>query len=131
MRITRLLALSGVLALGGAGLMGAGPARADVTEKEVTETTTFRGTVTDLDPGTSTFVLRSESSTAPTRYTYTKTTTFLDSQGNVVARESVRGNPVTVYYTKRGDDVIVDRVVVSRPQGSVIERRESTKEIVR
>ncbi len=41
------------------------------------DTTTYSGTVTEVDPSSSTIILRSESSEAPRRYTFTKKTTFI------------------------------------------------------
>ncbi|HJQ85134.1 MAG TPA: hypothetical protein VKA21_13710 [Candidatus Binatia bacterium] len=108
-------------------LAAAGPvSAAEVVEREVTEkkTTTYSGTVSSIDSGHSTMMLRSETSTAPSTYTFTEKTTFVDDAGNVVTRESVVNRPVTVYYTKEGDAMIVSKVVVNRPTGGVIQRQE-------
>ena len=103
----------------------AAAATADVVEKRTTETTTYKGTVTDIDPSTSTIILRSESPSEPTRYTFTKKTTFVDSAGNTITTEQLRGSPVTVYSTQEGDRVVVNKVIVTRPAGGVIERKET------
>ncbi len=111
------------------GLMAvfAGPiAQAQVVQKETTETTTYSGTVSEFVPSTNTIIIRSESAPAPTKYTYTKQTTFVDSDGNVVSQETVKGNPVTVYYSKDGDSMVVNKVVVTKPAGGMIQKKETT-----
>jgi hypothetical protein len=100
-------------------------ASADVVEKRTTETTTYKGTVTEVDPLSSTFILRSETPGEPTRYTFTKKTTFVDAAGNTITTEQLRGSPVTVYSTQEGDRVVVNKVIVTRPAGRVIERKET------
>ncbi len=112
MKVTkRLLAPALACAL---GLFTTVAARADMqhTERTTTteKTTTYRGTVTEVDPASSTIVLRSESSSAPTRYTYNEKTVFTDAQGNVVAYEAIKDSPVTIQYTREGDRTIVTKV---------------------
>jgi hypothetical protein len=115
------------------GLISAPPAEvaaAEITEREVTKktTTTYSGTVNELDPSSSTIILKSASSAAPVKYRYTEKTTFVDEAGNEVKFEAVRNQPVTVHYVKEGDAMVVSRVIVSRPTGGVIQRREKTIE---
>ena len=118
-----LSAAVAVLLAGGSPPVLAG----DVVERETTEkTTTYSGTVSQVDPSSSTIMLRSESATAPQRYTYTKKTTFTDENGNTVTQTEIQNRPVTVYYTKEGDALIATRVVVTRPTGGVIQRKEKT-----
>ena len=104
---------------------------ADVMEKTVTEkttTTSYSGTVSAIDPSAHSFVIKSETSTSPTKYSYTEKTTFIDESGNTVTYEAIRDRPVTVYYTKEGDQMVVSRVVVNRPTAGVIQRKETTTE---
>ena len=105
----------------------------EIIEREVTEKTTTRysGTVSRVDPGSSTIILRSEAAPAPQTYTYTKQTTFVDEAGNTVTYEAIQNRPVTVYYTKQGDSMIVSKVEVTNKPGGVIERKETTTEIPR
>lgn len=118
---------AGALAFGLIALFAEPNAQAQVVQKETTEkTTTYSGTVSELVPSTNTIVIRSESAPAPTKYTYTKQTTFVDSDGNVVSQETVKGNPVTVYYTKEGDAMVVEKVVVTKPAGGMIQKKETT-----
>lgn len=106
-----VLALSGLLTLGGATL-----ASADVMKETTTrsETTTYSGTVSAFAPGSSTIVLKSETS-PEARYQVTEKTTYVDAQGNVVSRESIMNQPVTIHTTQDGDKMVVSKVVVSRP----------------
>jgi hypothetical protein len=103
----------------------AAAASADVVEKRTTETTTYKGTVTEVDPSSSTIILRSETPGEPTRYTFTKRTTFVDAAGNTITTEQLRGNPVTVFSTQEGDRLVVNKVIVERPASRVIERKET------
>ena len=121
--------ISGALIAGLIGLTGTVAGAADVTEKSVTTTTTYRGTVTDITPSSSTLILKSESAPEPARYTYTEKTMFVDPAGNVVSREEIRGKPVTVEYFKEGDRMIVNKVIVSRP--ATVEKRETTTEVIK
>jgi len=48
------------------------------------------------------------------RYTYNKTTTFVDASGNVVSQESIKQNtPARIYYTKVGDSYVVTKFVAN------------------
>lgn len=108
-----------VSALALAGLVSGAPANADtITEK----TTTYTGTVTEVNPSSSTIIMRSETATAPTTYTYNKETVFVDEAGKVVAYETLKDSPVTVQYTRDGDRMIVTKV--TKQPGTV--RKETT-----
>ena len=99
---------------------------ADMTQREVTETTTYRGTVTDISPNTSTIVIKSEAQPDPMRYTFNEKTTFVDSAGSVVTREQIRNAPVTVYTVNEGDQRIVTKVIAMKPIGSTVEKKKTT-----
>ena len=91
------------------------------------KTTTYSGTVSEVDRSSSTIIVKSETATAPTKYTYTKETVFTDPQGHVVTYEAIRNTPVTVYYTRDGDRMIVTKVVSTKPAGAAVEtHHEST-----
>jgi len=82
----------------------------DTSSSSSTETV---GTVSELRPDT--IVVRSETNAAPTNYTYTKKTTYVDENGAPVSVETVKsGLPVTVYSTREGDRLIADKVVVRK-----------------
>jgi len=67
------------------------------------------------------------------RYRYSKTTTYVDETGAPVSMETVKsGLPVTVYYTKDGDNMVASKVVVrktvssSSEGGTTVEKKSST-----
>ena len=78
-----------------------------------TTTTTSDGTVSQFGPDS--FVIKSTTSTTPLSYSYSKTTTYVDENGNAVSRETVKsGAPVTVYYTQDGDKMVATKVIVRK-----------------
>ena len=103
-----------------------------IAEEVVTTTTASTntlGTVTEFSPDT--LVIRSETAPAPIRYSYTKTTTYVDEAGAPVSMELVKsGLPVTVYYVKQGDRMIANKVVVRKtttaPAPAVVEKKTTT-----
>jgi hypothetical protein len=63
-----------------------------------------------------TIILKLETKTAPTTYTYNKETVFVDSQGKIVTYETVKDSPVTISYVQDGDYMIVIKVTATGPQ---------------
>lgn len=109
--------LGAALALASLAVMSPNIVRADDDDATVTKTTTTTstsaGTVSEFSP--TALVIKSESSSQPVRYTFSKTTTYVDEAGNPVSVESVRsGIPVTVSYYRSGDEMIASRVIVRR-----------------
>ncbi|MEP6668572.1 MAG: hypothetical protein ABJF10_05430 [Chthoniobacter sp.] len=101
------------------------------TTVQETTTTNSAGTISEFGPET--IVIRSTAAAEPLRYTYSKTTTYVDENGAPVSMETVKsGLPVTVYYTKVGDRLIASRVIVKRtaavvvPAAPVIEKKTTT-----
>ena len=67
----------------------------------------------DFSP--SVITVRSTSSTTPVSYSYSKTTTYVDQNGNPVSMETVHsGAPVTVYYTDDNGQMMATKMVVHR-----------------
>jgi hypothetical protein len=117
---------------GAALLLGAfvslGPVAFGQVSVSETTTTTSGGTVTEFSPDT--IVLKSETSTSPVTYSYSKTTTVVDENGDPVDVSIVKsGVPVQVIYAKEGDRMIARKIIVkkhvAKPAG-VIEKHEST-----
>ena len=83
-----------------------------------TTTTTVKpietiGTVTAFDPDA--IMIRTKETAEPVRYSYSKTTEYVDEAGNRVERELVKsGVPVTIRYVKDGDRMLVSRVIVRK-----------------
>lgn len=115
--------LSLTLVLGVLGSVSLGSAETAVTTTE--KTTTYSGVVSEINPTTSTIILKSETAPAPVTYNITKETVFVDGQGKVVTYETVKNSPVTVEYVKEGDRTIVNRVVMTKP-GSAMKETTTT-----
>jgi hypothetical protein len=88
-------------------------AQQEMRTVDTVTTTESAGTISDVSPGT--IVVRSETSSSPTNYSSTKSTTYVDDTGAPVSVETVRsGLPVTVYYTRDGDRMVAEKVVVRK-----------------
>lgn len=91
-------------------------------------TTTSAGTISEFGPER--IIIRTESSPDPLRYTYSKTTTYVDESGAPVSIKTVKsGLPVTVYYTKVGDTLMATKVIVRKAvvvPAPVVEQRKTT-----
>jgi hypothetical protein len=107
---------------------------ATTTQSTTSTTTTSAGTISDFSPDAMT--VRTESTSSPASYTFSKTTTYVDENGAPVSVDVVKsGMPVTVYYTRNGDQMIASKVVVRRvetttapvtPPSTVIEEKKTT-----
>lgn len=89
---------------------------------------TSMGTITEFSPET--FVIKTETGTAPVSYGYSKTTTYVDEAGAPVSMTTVKsGVPVTVYYTKSGDTLVASKVIVRKATvvpGAMVEEKKTT-----
>jgi len=80
--------------------------------KTTTTTTESTGTITEFTPGHHLF-LKTEAD-QPVRYTFGKTVTYVTSDGKVIEASKIRkDSKVRVHYIKQGDDMLVDKVIVS------------------
>ena len=80
---------------------------------QTTTTTSSDGTVTEFSPTGNTVVLRSETSSEPIRYTYSKSTTVVDQSGAPVDVSVIKtGIPVQVFYDRDGDQMVARKIVV-------------------
>lgn len=109
--------LSGLTLLGvmlfATNITRAQTAAPSATSTTTTSTTTSAGTVSQFSPDT--IVVKTTTSVDPISYSYTKTTTYVDEDGNAVSSETVKsGAPVTVYYTQDGDKMVATKVVVRK-----------------
>jgi len=94
-----------------------------------TTSTTSAGTISEFSP--SVITVRSTTSPTPVSYSYSKTTSYVDEAGNPVSVETVKsGMPVTVYYSKEGDQMVASKVVVQRTTtdgaGTTVEKKSTT-----
>jgi hypothetical protein len=105
----------------------AAPAQVVVPSQTVAVPVTA-GVITEFGPEN--LIIRTESSSDPLRYTYSKTTTYVDENGAPVSIETVRsGLPVTVHYTKVGNSLVASKVIVRRSTVAptpVIEEKTTT-----
>ena len=84
-----------------------------VESTTTTTTTPVVGTISEFSPKT--IVIKTEKSSEPVSYSYTKTTTYVDENGAPVSMETVKsGLPVTVYYTQDGDKMVASKVIVRK-----------------
>lgn len=83
------------------------------TTETTTTTTESTGVVTEYTPG-QTLVLRTEAA-EPLRYKFSKKVTYVTADGRSIESSRVRKDAkVRVHYIKEGDDMLVDKVIVSQ-----------------
>jgi hypothetical protein len=74
------------------------------------------GVVTAYTPGSDYISFRTETSTEPVRYYYTKKTVLVDPEGRTVEWSALRPDmPVTYSYVKEGDRMVVTKVTLAKP----------------
>jgi len=128
MKETRLIKM---LAAGAACAMALSAAFAQDTSTTTSTTTSASdlsgsGTITTYTPGSDYIMFRTETSTAPVKYYYTKQTTLLDPEGHAVEWSMLRPDmPVTYTYRKDGDRMVVTKVTLTKPVSSY-EKKETT-----
>ena len=84
-----------------------------VTETTTTTTTESTGVITEFTPGHQLF-LKTEAD-QPVRYKFGKTVTYVTSDGKVIEASKIKkDSKVRVHYLKEGDDMVVDKVIVTR-----------------
>ena len=77
-----------------------------------TTTTESYGTVTEFSPGAS--LTLSTGSGEPVRYKFSKSVTYVTPEGKVIEASKIKKNSkVRVHYIKEGNDMIVDKVIVT------------------
>jgi hypothetical protein len=82
----------------------------------VTETTTATtdntGTVTEITPG-ETMILKTEAA-EPVHYKFSKSVTYVTTDGRTIkASKIVKDSKVRVHYVKDGDNMVVDKVILT------------------
>jgi len=129
-----------LLAVGAVSLVAFSTAFAQTTTKETTTSTTGAtgvsattststldgtGTITTYSPGTDYISMRTEASTSPVKYYYTKNTTVVDPTGAVVDWSLLRPDmPVRYSYVKEGDRMVISKITVQKPLTEI--RKETT-----
>ena len=83
------------------------------TTETTTTTTDSTGTVTEYTPGEM-MVLKTEA-VEPVRYKFSKQVTYVTSDRRVIQPSQIRkDSKVHVHYVKDGDDMLVDKVIVTK-----------------
>jgi len=83
------------------------------TTQTTTTTTETTGTVTEYTPD-QTLVLKTEAE-QPLRYKFSKKVTYVTADGRVIEPSKIRkDSKVRVHYVKDGDDMLVDKVIVTQ-----------------
>jgi len=112
--VTFATALMGLVAYGQTSTSTTTTATGTTGATETTTTTTeTTGTVTEFTPGHA-LVLKTEAS-EPMRYKFGKTVTYMTSDGKVIEASKIRkDSKVRVHYIKDGNDMVVDKVIVTQ-----------------
>ena len=83
------------------------------TTETTTTTTDNMGTVTEITPG-ATMILKTEAA-KPVHYKLSKSVTYMTSDGRMIkASEVKKDSKVRVHYLKDGDNMVVDKVIVTQ-----------------
>jgi hypothetical protein len=101
-----------------------------VTSSSSTTTSTSSidasGTITTYTPGSDYISFRTETSSAPVKYYYTKSTTIVDPEGKTVEWSMLKPDmPVRYSYVKEGDRMVVSKITLQKPI-SYYEKKETT-----
>ncbi len=97
-----------------------------VSTSTSTSTLDGTGTITTYTPGSDYIALRTEASTEPVKYYYTKSTTILDPEGKTVEWSMLRPDmPVRYTYVKEGDRMVISKITLTKPVSSY-EKKETT-----
>jgi hypothetical protein len=91
-----------------------------------TKTIDGSGTITTYTPGSDYISLRTETSSDPVKYYYTKSTTIVDPEGKTVEWSMIKPDmPVRYTYVKEGDRMVVTKITLTKPV-SYYEKKETT-----
>ena len=111
--ITFATALMGLVAYGQTSSSSTTVATGTNGTTETTTTTESTGMVTEFTPGQM-MVLKTEAA-EPMRYKFGKRVTYVTSDGRVIEASKIRkDSKVHVHYIKDGDDMLVDKVIVTK-----------------
>ena len=91
-----------------------------VTSSSSTTTSTSTidgsGTITTYTPGSDYISFRTEKSSAPVKYYYTKSTTIVDPEGKTVEWTMLKPDmPVRYTYVKDGDRMVISKITLEKP----------------
>ena len=74
------------------------------------------GTITTYTPGSDYITFKTETSTTPVKYYYTKSTTIVDPTGKTVEWTALKPDmPVKYTYVKEGDRMVISKITLTKP----------------
>lgn len=74
------------------------------------------GTITTYTPGSDYISFKTETSSAPVKYYYTKSTTIVDPEGKTVEWSMLKPDmPVKYTYVKEGDRMVISKITLTKP----------------
>ena len=86
------------------------------TTSTSTSTLDGTGTITAYTPGSDYITFRTETSAAPVKYYYTKSTTIVDPEGKTVEWSALKPDmPVRYTYVKEGDRMVISKITLTKP----------------
>jgi hypothetical protein len=92
-----------------------------------TSTLDGSGTITTYTPGSDYIAFRTETSTAPVKYYYTKSTTIVDPEGKTVEWSMLKPDmPVKYTYVKEGDRMVISKITLTKPISFYEEKTTTT-----
>lgn len=94
------------------------PATAVTSSSSTTSTSSMdaSGTITTYTPGSDFISFKTETSTAPVKYYYTKSTTIVDPEGKTVEWSMLKPDmPVKYTYVKEGDRMVISKITLTKP----------------
>jgi hypothetical protein len=81
-----------------------------------TSTMDASGTITTYTPGSDYISFRTETSSTPVKYYYTKNTTIVDPEGKTVEWSMLKPDmPVRYTYVKDGDRMVISKITLQKP----------------
>ena len=111
--IKLFVSVASAIALMGLVAYGQTSSTSTTVAKGTNGTTETTGTVTEYTPGQM-MVLKTEA-VEPVRYKFSKQVTYVTSDGRVIQPSQIRkDSKVQVHYVKDGDDMLVDKVIVTK-----------------
>ena len=121
-----------MLVVGVAGVVALSAAFAQTSTKEASTTTSTStldgtGTISTYSPEADYIQLTSSSSTAPTKYYYSKSVSVVDPTGATVDRALLRSDlPVKYTYVKDGDRMVISKITVQKPLTEITKESTTT-----
>ena len=87
-----------------------------VSTSTSTSTLDGTGTITTYTPGSDYIMFRTQTSTEPVKYYYSKQTTVVDAAGKTVEMSMLRPDmPVRYTYMKDGDRTVISKITLEKP----------------